>query len=87
MVQLAKMEGSAYGDIHTRDVSGTDLETQFSLLSKAFIKKDLYDGEANLFDWSFSLDQKRLIYYLISKLMRERRRRARRGVAMATVDE
>lgn len=85
MIHLAKMEGSAYGDIHRKDVTGLDLEHQFSLLSKALIRKDLFYGEANLFDWCFSLDQKRLIYYLISKLKRERLRRARRGRAKGLV--
>ena len=83
MVYLAKAEGSTYGNIHKKNVLGSNLELQFSQLSKALIKKDLYDGNAaNLFDWSFSPDQKRLIYYLLSKLMRERSRRARRGRAM-----
>lgn len=85
MVHLAKMEGSAYGDIHKKNVTGADLELQFSLLSKALIKKDLYYGDANLFDWSFSPAQKRLIFYLLSKLMRQRSRRARRGRAMGLV--
>jgi hypothetical protein len=40
MVQLAKMGGSAYGDIHTKDVTGLDIEHQFSSLSEALIKTD-----------------------------------------------
>jgi hypothetical protein len=74
MVHLAKMEGSAYGDIHKKGVTGSEFEQQLSMLSNALFKKDLYYREANLFDWSFSPEQKRLIYYLLSKLMRERSR-------------
>jgi hypothetical protein len=85
MVHLAKMEGSAYGDLHRKDVTGLDLEHQFCLMSKSLVRKDLYFGDANLFDWSFSPDQKRLIYYLLSKVMRQRQRRARRGRAMGMV--
>ncbi len=86
MVHLAKMEGSAYGDIHTKHVTGLDIEHLFSRLSKALIKKDLYYGAVNVFDRSFSPDQKRLIYYLLSKLWRERLRRSRRSAAMVTVE-
>lgn len=86
MVQLAKMEGSAYGDIHTKDVTGLDIEHQFSSLSEALTKKDLYFGTTNVFDRSFSPDQKRLIYYLLSKLWRERLRRSRRSAAMVMVE-
>ncbi len=85
MVDLAKMEGSAYGDLHRKNVTGLDLEHQFSMLTKAIFKKDLYYGEANLFDWSFSADQKRLIYFLLAKLMREHSRRTRRGIAIGLV--
>jgi hypothetical protein len=86
MVQLAKMEGSAYDDIHTKDVTGLDIEHQFSSLSEALIKKDLYFGTTNVFDRSFSPDQKRLIYYLLSKLWRGRLRRSRRSAAMVMVE-
>jgi hypothetical protein len=85
MVNLAKMEGSRYGNLDRKNVTGVDLEHQFSLLSKSLVREDLYFGLANLFDWSFSPDQKRLIYYLISKVMREQSRRSRRGRAIALV--
>lgn len=87
MVYLAKAEGSTYGNIHKKNVLGSNLELQFSQLSKALIKKDLYGGNAaNLFDWSFSPDQKRLLYYLLSKVIRHRERKARRGIAMGLVE-
>ncbi len=82
-VYLAKAEGSNYGNIHKKNILGLDIERQLSQLSEALVKKDLYDGNAaNAFDWSFSPDQKRLIYYLLSKLIRHRGRKARRGIAM-----
>jgi hypothetical protein len=82
MVQFAKMEGSRYGNLDRKNVTGLDLEHQFSLLSTSLVREDLYFGHANLFDWSFSPDQKPLIYYLLSKVMRQRERKARRGRAM-----
>ncbi len=78
MARLAKDEGVVYGDIHKQNVTGVQLEYAFSALSKAFVKEDLYYQEANLFDWSFSLDQRRLIYYLLSKVLRKHSRRHRR---------
>jgi hypothetical protein len=85
MVNLAKMEGRRYGNLDRKNVTGLDLENQFSLLSKSLVREDLYFGHANLFDWSFSPDQQCLIYYLLSKLMREQSRRSRRGTAMGLV--
>lgn len=85
MVELAKMEGSTYGDLHRKKVMGVDLEHQLSLLSKSLLGKDVYFGDANLLDWSFSPVQKRLIYYLLSKLLRERARKTRRGTATSLV--
>jgi len=84
MVYLAKAEGANYGNIHKKNVAGSNLELQFSQVSKALIRKDLYDGNtANVFDWSFSPDQKRLIFYLLSRVIRHRERSARRSIAMA----
>lgn len=85
MADLAKAEGRTYGAIHERQVTGLDLEHQFSLLSERFLGMDLFYGKANLFDWSFSADQKRLIFYLLSRLDREFNRRHRRRIASSQV--
>lgn len=86
MADLAKAEGSIYGNIHKKKILGLDIESQLSQLSQTLVKEDLYDGNAaNVFDWSFCPDQKRLIYYLLSKLIRQRERKARRGIAMGLV--
>ena len=85
MERLAKDEGTAYGTIHKQEVDGIQLEFAFSRLSKAFIKQDLYHHSANLFDWSFSQDQRRLIYYLLSKVLRKHSRRHRRSKASSRV--
>jgi hypothetical protein len=87
MVDLAKADGLRYGAIHERQVTGLDLEHQFSLLSQRFLRKDFFYGQANLFDWSFSADQKRLIFYLLAQLHREFNRRHRKGVAQRFLEK
>jgi hypothetical protein len=78
MAGFAQGEGRAYGNIHERRVSGEDLEGEFSFISKRFVKKDLFYGLASVFDWSFTPDQKRLIYYLLSQMSRSHLRRSRK---------
>ena len=89
MAQSAKVEGRKYGEIHLREVKGLNLEHEFSHFSKRFAKKDLFHGLADVFDWSFSEDQKRLLYYLLSLILREdnRRRRKYRASNQAILSE
>jgi hypothetical protein len=81
MAESARVEGNTYGDIHMDDISGLTLEHEFSFISKLLLRKDLFYGKANLFGWSFTLPQRRLIFYLLSHLSREYLRRNRRQKA------
>ncbi len=81
MKALAKSEGRKYGQIATRDILGLDLENEFSRLSRRFVRKDL-SVAANVFDWSFNPDQKRLIFHLLSLINRKADRRHRKAKAM-----
>jgi hypothetical protein len=78
MEKNAKLEGRAYGNIPARPISGLELEHELSLLSKKFVKKDLFYGTANLFDWSFTTNQKKIIFYVLSLMSRAWLRRTRR---------
>jgi hypothetical protein len=80
-VKLVQAEGFSYGAIHERQVEGIDIEYQFSALSKSFVGKDIFYGHANLFDWCFTADQKRLILYFLSRLHREKYRRHMKSIA------
>lgn len=80
-VRLAKAEGSLYGSINTQEIDGVRIEHELSSLSRGLVKKDLFYGDANLFDWSFSPSQKRLILYLLSGIQREFMRRNRHRMA------
>ena len=85
VARLCQVEGAAFGGIDKKDITGLDVEHLLSALSERVIKKDVFFGEANLFDWSFSPSQKRLLFYLISKLERALRRRNRLNEARWSV--
>jgi hypothetical protein len=79
MEKDAKIEGNRYGGVAGRNVTGLDLEEEMSSLSRSFLgKKDLYFGRANLFDQSFSPNQRKVLYYLLSVMQRHYLRRTRR---------
>ena len=93
MVDLAKAEGEAYGDIHQRKVDGITLEYLFRHLGMSFLGKRFflreypsYGGSA-LFDLCFSPNQMRVMFYLVSVLMREFRRKKRRREAYHSPSE
>src|ERR1700730_9616692 len=48
MERSARAEGEMYGRLHTNDITGLDLEHEFSRLSGWLVRRDLYHGEANL---------------------------------------
>jgi len=85
----AKVEGRRYGRVYEGDINGLDLEHEFSCLGRLLVRRDLYQGHANLFDWSFTPSQKRLLFYLLSLMSREhlRRTRWRRAVNSALYEE
>jgi hypothetical protein len=77
MAEDAQWEGRMYGSLYSADLTGLDLEWEFSLISKELLKRDLYNGHAFLFD-CFAASQKRLLFYLLSRMSREHLRRKRR---------
>jgi len=78
MEKGAKIEGNRYGGVADRQVTGLDLEEEMSSLSKSFLGKDLYFGRANLLNESFSPNQRKVLFYLLSLVQREDLRRTRR---------
>jgi len=69
-IQLTKIEGEVFGNISQRSIDGLNIERQLSRISRLLIHKDLYYGSANTVDWHFTPAQKKLLYYLLSKLER-----------------
>jgi len=70
MEESAKVDGLVYGPVCARDITGLDLEQEFSFISQELVRQNLYYDDANLFDWSFTQNQKRLIFYLLSLMSR-----------------
>jgi hypothetical protein len=77
MEKDAKAECEGYGEMYAANIDGLNLEHQFSFISTKFVHQDLYHGDANLFDRSFTLNQKRLLSYLLSLMSRAYLRRTR----------
>jgi hypothetical protein len=77
MEKSAKTEGRVYGQLHADDVTGYRLAKEFTFISESLVHQDLYRGDANLFDWSFTPNQKRLLLYLLSLSRRAYLRRTR----------
>jgi len=77
MEKDAKIEGQKYGQVYADDITGLRLEHEFSEISKRFVRRDLYYGKANLFGWSFTPSQKRLLFYLLSLMSRAHLSRTR----------
>jgi hypothetical protein len=82
--EAAQREGRKYGLLYDDDLTSHDLESEFSYISRKFLKKDLYYGEACLFD-CFTSSQKRCLLYIVSKMSRTYQRRKRHRIAVNTV--
>jgi hypothetical protein len=80
MVELAKHEGEYYARF-AEPASGLDVETDLSFISKRWLRKDLFFGWANTFDWCFDQVQKRLLVYIFRKMLIEYLRMRRREIA------
>ena len=79
--QLARSEGSLYGDIHKKDISALDLEHEFIALSKLFGKKRMFFFDANSIGRALPSPQRMYVFYLLSLLMRAHLRKNRSQMA------
>ena len=84
MVELAEHEGEFYFRF-AHPVTGLELEHELSYVSERWIRKDLFHGWANILDWSFDPTQKRLLYYILRKMIVEYLRANRRNIAEGNV--
>lgn len=80
--EFASQDGDLLADIHTRKVSGLDLEHALSGISERFVKKDLFYHDAEWLDWCFSASQTRLVYHFLRKLLVTDLRRKRQFEAI-----
>jgi hypothetical protein len=77
-IKDAHNEGVRYGDINQRRIDGITLEYEFAFLSECLIGKNLFHGDATLFDNSLTPDQRQFVFYMLSQISRVYRKRHRR---------
>ena len=83
--QLARAEGMHYGNLHKRAISALDLEHELTNLSKKFLNKQMFYGDATSIGWALSLNQRMYVFYLLSLMQREYLRRNRHRMAQSQV--
>jgi hypothetical protein len=86
MVELAKHEGKSYARF-AHPVTGLELEREFRFVSERWLRKDLFNGWANILDWSFDETQKRLLFYILKMMVIEHLREQRRNIAEGNVNK
>lgn len=83
MIEEAKTEGLRFPTTPDRNVTGGDLESAFRHLSEIALNNyDLFFGSTNTFDWHFTPGQKKLLFHLIGRILKEHSRRNRRKRAI-----
>lgn len=75
VAKYAQREGKSYDNIQEREITGLQLEWELSHVSKWFVKTDLFYGLASVLEHSFTADQRRLFFYLLSLMSRAHLRR------------
>ena len=83
--ELAKSEGQTYWPLKNKNVTGLDIEHQFYFLSNHLIKEELFAHTANHFNEKFTQEQRRLLYFFITKLNRKWDRQHRMGTAIGLI--
>lgn len=78
MVADCQFEGRLYGRFFDDDLLPLGLENEFRRVSQHFVNEDLFNGMANSLNHSFSVNQRRYLFYLLSLMSRERLRKTRR---------
>jgi len=74
-----------YGNLHKRAISALDLEHELTDLSKKFLNKQMFYGDATSIGWALSLNQRMYVFYLLSLMQREYLRRNRHRMAQSQV--
>jgi len=73
----AKAEGSLYGNLYSADIDVVRVECELDLVSKRYVNKRLFSGNASLLGTVFSPLQLKYLFYMLSLMNREHLRRNR----------
>src|SRR5262249_35065763 len=71
MVAAAKVEGQIYGDVAEKSMTPLTLEHELRDLGMRYVRKDFFNGYANILNDVFCESHKRLLYYILSLFNRE----------------
>jgi len=81
MKALAQEDGREFGDINSRSIDALDLEHILVKVSKIAVRRNLFDNDATFLDHSFSKSQQRLLFYMMSQIVRAHRCKHRSRIA------
>jgi hypothetical protein len=87
MKALALQDGSQFGDIHSRPVDALDLEHILVEVSRIAVRRELFDNEATFLDQSFTKSQQRLLFFMMSEIVRAHRCKHRAYIAGNTLPD
>ena len=82
MKRSAEAEGEDYRRSYVDAITGHDIEEKLRWISRKVAGKDLCGQLANVFDWSFTPSQKRLLFHLLSIVHQGHLRRRRKHLAL-----
>jgi hypothetical protein len=81
MKALAQQDGSEFADINSRSLEALDLEHIFVKVSKIAVRRDLFGNQATFLDNSFSKSQQRLLFFMMSQIVRAHHCKHRASIA------
>jgi hypothetical protein len=87
MKEDALAVGRMYGDVNTQEVEGLDLEHIFNRVGIISVRKELFYNDASMLAHTFTMPQRRMLTALLSRIVREHKRKTRRLRALWTLDE
>jgi hypothetical protein len=67
---LAEQDGREYGNVNSRIIEGIDLEEIFGKVSRICIGRNIFEHSAAMFSQYFTLAQRRLLFYWLSRILR-----------------
>jgi hypothetical protein len=70
MKESAQLEGMRFENIHARPMDALDLEHIFVGVSKIAVRRELFDSDATLLNEHFSKPQQRLLFFMMSEIIR-----------------
>jgi hypothetical protein len=88
MIDCVQGEGRKYGRLYDDDLQPLRFEHEWRLLADRFLHADqMFYGYANSLNYSFGVNQRRYIFYLLSLMNREYSQRNRKRIAQAIIWE